>query len=329
MQLPTIIEGMDFEVYLKDPAPDPSLSSSTIKALLTTAPRKVWLKNPRLNPDAEPENKTIFDLGEAAHRFFTGTGRPVVEINAPDFRTKAAKDARDAAYADNKTPLLKVNAERARVMADAAIEQVRDNPELSEIFAPGKEAELLREPTMLWIEGGVTHRCRPDFYHPRTNTIIHYKTTGTAIWPSTLAKYAANSGWDYTAAHYEAGARALTGYKPRQFFVVQETDAPHLLLVAELDNAFLETAKMRRERAMMIWGRCLSENRWPGMISKTIKIELPEWHERNLVADKDAENDLEREGGDLLDIMRHWQAPKGWQPPAEQGETQDEKDVIE
>lgn len=329
MQLPKLIEEMDFATYLADPMPEPSLTSSLVKDLLNTAPRKVWHKTSRLNKDAENEQKDIFDLGSAAHRIFTGTGSPIVEIDAADFRSKAAKEAKEQAHAAGKTPILKKNMPRVRAMAAAALDQIRDNDEIGSLFAPGRQADLLREVTIVWQEAGVMCRCRPDFYCPKENVIIHYKTTGTDISPVTLAKFAANSGWDMTAAHYHQGGKILTGSAPRQYFFVQETSEPYLALTAEIDNTFLETAIMRRDRALMIWGRCLRDNSWPGTISKTIKLECPEWHERNLIAEKDAEEEAKRNGTDMLEMMRTWQAPEGWQPPAVQGDRQDEKDVIE
>ena len=329
MQLPILIKDMDFATYLGDPMLEPSLTSSLVKDLLGTAPRKVWQDTPRLNKDAESEEKASFDLGSAAHRLFTGSGAPIVEIDAADYRGKVAQQSRAEAYAEGRTPILKKNMPGVRAMAMAALEQVRDNPNIGHLFSAANQAKLLREATMLWQEGGVLCRCRPDFYSPEENVVIHYKTTGTDISPVSLAKFAANSGWDMTAAHYHQGPKILTGTAPRQFFVVQETAKPHLLLTAEMDNTFLEAALMRRERALMIWARCLRENRWPGMISKTIKLECPEWHERNLIAQKDAEQAAKAAGTDLLEMARTWQAPQGWQSPAVQGEPQDERDVIE
>jgi hypothetical protein len=329
MQLPAIVEGMDFATYLADPMPEPSLTSSLVKDLLGTAPRKVWENTPRLNRNAENEERDVFDLGAAAHRLFTGSGAPIVEIDADDFRSKAAKEQREEARAAGKTPILRKNMPRVTAMARAALDQVRDNPDIGKLFAPANAMKLKREASIFWAEAGVTCRARPDFYSPEENVVIHYKTTGTDIAPATLAKFAASQGWDMTAAHYHQAAKMLTGSAPRQYFVVQETAEPHLLLTAEIDNTFLETALMRRERALTIWARCLRENVWPGMISRTIRLECPEWHERNLIAEKDAENAAKAEGTDLLEMMRHWQAPEGWQPAAVQGARRDEVDMIE
>ena len=324
MKLPVMLteDQMDFPTYLGDPMPEPSMTSSLVRDLLSTAPRKVWQKTKRLNKDAEDNNKTTFDLGTAAHALFTGSGEPIVVIDAKAFNTNDAKAQRDAAYAAGKTPILKANMPRVDAMACAALEQFSENPDIGKFFKAPLGTELLREATIMWKEAGVMHRCRPDFYHPGENVLIHYKTTGTSVAPSELSRYAANVGWYLTAAHYAAGVKALTGREPLQFFAVQETDAPHLCVVAELDATFLANADMRRERAMMIWGRCLQNNTWPGFPNRTVKLECPEWLERNLIAEKDAENEAKAAGKDLLELAQQWQAPEGWQPPTVMGSSE-------
>jgi len=312
MKLPALIQNMDFTAYLADPAPEPSLTSSLVRDLLSTAPRKVWEQTKRLNKFAQDKNDSKFDLGSACHTLFTGSGEPIVVIDAKAFNTTVAKQQRDDAYAQGKTPILKDNMPRVDAMANAALDQFSDNEDIGHLLK-----DCLRESTIIWREGGTTHRCRPDFYHHAENVIIHYKTTGVSIAPSELSRYAANAGWYLTAAHYAAGAKAYTGKKPRQFFAVQETDAPHLGLVAELDNTFLEYARMRRERANFIWARCLATNTWPGYPTKTVKLECPEWLERQLIAEKDAEQEALNDGADLLELARQWQAPEGWQLPSE------------
>jgi len=322
--LPSLAKEMDFNTYLRDPCEMPSLTSSLVRALLTTAPRKVWQETARLNPDAEDTNKKAYDIGSAAHRLFTGTGAPLVEIAADSYRSKDAQAQRDAAYAEGKTPILTKDAAIVRRIAQSALNQVRQNDDIGPLF--GKGSKTLREASIFWKEAGVHCRCRPDFYDEASNTIIHYKTTAHSIAPAGLARVAAQAGWHFIAAHYGAGAKALTGAEPRQFFFVQEVDAPHLAIVAQVDPTFLEVAKMRRDRALTIWGRCLSENVWPAYPATTVLLECPEWHEREQTAAKDAENEAALNGRDLLEMARRWQAPVDWQPPAVPGAKRDERD---
>lgn len=305
MKLPHFDPHMDFKTYLADPADEPSLTSSLARALLSTAPRKVWEETKRLNKDAKPKDKTAFDLGTAAHEYFTSDGVGVVELDFKAFNTNAAKEARDAVRAAGKTPILKANMGRVKAMAVAAWEQMEQNQEeIPDLRAADPETSIF------WQEDGVTCRARPDFYNIEADVMYHYKTTAVKLSELALAKHAANSKWHLTAAHYAAAGQALTGRPTRQVFIVQEVDAPHLLITCELDATFMETGIMRRRRALYLWGRCLTNKMWPGFTSHTVKLEMPEWEERNETDAKDAENDASSVGKDLLDIATRWQAPE-------------------
>ena len=301
---PILVEGIDFPTYLGDPAPEPSLTSSLVRDLLRTAPRKVWRNCARLNPDYEAAKKDIFDLGSAAHALFIGEGAEIVVVDATDWRTKVAKDAKAAAYAAGKTPIKKNDMRRVEAMAEAAKQQFGQHEELRDF----QVVEPCREASIFWREAGVTCRCRPDLYLDGPPIIIHHKTTGVNLNPYTLSKYAASLGWELIAAHYAAGVQALTGEDPQQFFAVQETTPPYLALVAQLDAAFLDLGRQRRQRALAIWEWCLSENKWPGWPDGTVVLEAPPWHENMAIQQRDAEQDAIDAGDDLLLQADDWKS---------------------
>ena len=297
-QLPALVEGMDFPTYLSDPTPQPSLTSSLVRELLATAPGKVWQNTKRLNPDAIPKQSSKFDLGSAAHAKFVGEGARIVVIKEDDFRKNAARDQRDKAYAAGETPILDAKMPRVKQMAAMAQQRFSEHAALRDIL---QSDQTLRECSIFWREAGVTCRCRPDFYGGgATPTVVHYKTTEITIAPFTLSKYAASLGWEFIAAHYGAGIKALTGDEPLQYFAVQETAPPYLTLVAKLDNTFLELGQQRRKRALDIWAHCLKEDKWPGWPQSTVRLEAPPWHENAAIAQRDAEQDAIDAGGDLL-----------------------------
>ena len=93
---PSLVEGMPFAEYLADPCDMPSLPSSTVRELLQTAPLAVWTRTKRLNPDAEEEHRTAFDLGTAAHALLIGGGDRIEVIPFDSYRKAEAKDLRDA-----------------------------------------------------------------------------------------------------------------------------------------------------------------------------------------------------------------------------------------
>ena len=207
IKIPSLVEDMSFKTYLADPAPEPSLTSSLVRELLQTAPRRVWENCSRLNPDYEAKQKGTFDLGSAAHELFIGAGAGIVVINEDSWRTKVAKEAKAAAYAAGKTPILIANMSRVEAMAAAATKQFNRTLAVSQFS--------MREVSIFWNEAGVLCRCRPDFYSagpsdPRP-VIVHYKTTGITITPYTLSKYAAIFGLGNDRGPLRGGSQGTHG----------------------------------------------------------------------------------------------------------------------
>ena len=97
----------------------PSLSSSIAQILCTSSPAHARAAHPKLNPELEREQKPTFDLGNAAHGILLEGVDRIVEVDAPDWKTKAAREERAAAYAHGYTPLLIHQADRVRRMVAA------------------------------------------------------------------------------------------------------------------------------------------------------------------------------------------------------------------
>ena len=300
---PYRVDDMDFPTYLNDPAPRPSLTSSIARALMDSSPRRVWHETPRLNPAYSEKRKTIFDLGTAAHALFVGHGAPLAMVDAADWRSKAAKEARDAAYEDGKTPILAHNMDSVVDMAEAAVKQAEATPQTRFCGSGG-----LREASVFWKHGDTWSRCRPDFYDEQNNILVHYKTTSVIMGAHGLPRYAASLGWEVIAAHYGAGINALAGKEPRQLFALQENTPPFDMVVLELDEAFTLTGQMVWARAFEMWRRCLGTGNWPGRMEGILPLSPPAWHEGAAIAAKDAYEDA-RVGGDILGKLARWQAP--------------------
>ena len=309
---PSLVEGMDFPTYLADPCDIPSLQSSTVKALLETAPAAVWERTKRLNPNAEDVHKKAFDLGTAAHAQLIGGGEEIVVIHHDSYRTKDAKALREAAYDSGLTPVLEADMARVQGMAEAALAQFDQSPDIGWVFS-GKEGPHKSEASVFWREAGVACRARPDLWAWRrmeSPLIVHYKTTGMTLNGGMLSRFAAGQGWDVTAAHYGAGVKALTGREPEQYFAVQETAPPYLALVCKPKEAALAIGKMQRDRAMRTWARCLRENHWPGHINRTIEFDIPPWYENAVIEAKDAEIAIEQaEGKSLYELSMTFHKP--------------------
>ena len=93
------------EEYHQDPCPAPSLSASIANILLTQSPQHAWCAHPKLNPHYQREERETLDLGTAAHAYLLQGSTDFEVIAAPDWRTTAAKKAREAARATGKVPI--------------------------------------------------------------------------------------------------------------------------------------------------------------------------------------------------------------------------------
>lgn len=294
------------EQYHDDPCVAPSLSSSIAKLLLDKTPRHAWLAHPRLNPDHEREHKTAFDIGTAAHDLLLfGEGR-FAAIDAADWRTKAAKEAREQAYADGLTPLLAHQLQAVQAMVTAAWAQLHHHAQAADIFTAGKP-----EQTLIWQENGIWCRIKLDWRPSSGNVFPDYKTTGDSANPEHWgARQLFNLGYDVQAAWYRRGINAVLGIEDAHFwFVVQETAPPHALSVVALTPAALAMADRKVTEALRIWRYCLENDRWPGYPNHTAFVDPPAWQESQWLAREDRAEVLKKNGVDLIQASIDWQRP--------------------
>lgn len=291
--------------YHADPCPAPSLSSSIAKVLLDRTPRHAWLAHPRLNPAFEREHKAAFDLGSAAHDLLLfGEGRFAV-IDAADWRTRAAKEARDDAYERGLIPLLVEQMERVEAMVASARLQLDHHEQASDAFTVGDP-----EQTLVWQEDGVWCRCRLDWLpHNASTVFFDYKTTGESAHPDEWGtRQLFNLGHDVQAAFYRRGIRTVLGIENAHFwFVVQEVGPPYALSVVAPTPAALAMADRKVTEALRMWRWCLQNDRWPGYPNQTAFVDPPAWQEKKWL-------DREDRDGTAIDLI---QASIDWQRPLE------------
>jgi hypothetical protein len=266
-----IFSDVPLAAYLADPAPIPSLSAGCAQTLISRSPLHAWIEHPRLNPAYEREEDTKFDIGTAAHEaLLQGLDRCEV-IQADDWRTKAAKEARDAARAAGKIPLLTKHYEPLAVMVEAAKAFI-ETTELAGLFDDG-EAEA----TVLWDEGATWFRARPDWLSADRRLIVHYKTCTCAQPDAFIRGPLTALGYDTTLAFYERGLAAVTGGDPRSVILAQETKPPHSCTLIGLSPAFASIASGKVARAVQLWERCMKSGRWPSYPSQIHYAEPKPW----------------------------------------------------
>lgn len=302
---PGIHDAIAADIYHADPCAVPSLSASIAKVMLDQSPRHAWMKHPRLNPHFEKAQKRDFDIGSAAHALMLEGEEAFVLVEADSYRTKAAQEARDEAYAAGKTPLLARQIDEIHAMVRAARAQIARHEEASEAFDP----RLGRpEQTMIWQEGDVTCRSRIDWLPASGNALFDYKTT-TSAHPDDFTRRAYDLGHDVTAAFYLRGLHALTGREWRYRFVVQETSPPYALSVCEIEPASLGMAARKVSCAIDLWRWCLAHGAWPGYPSRVAYIQAPPWEEHRWIEREERELMLSDMGDDAREFLLNWQAP--------------------
>lgn len=264
---------------------DPTLSSSIAKLMLRS-PLHAWTAHPRLNPDREPVEKKVFDIGRAAHRAVLGRGGDYVAI--PDdmlasngaASTKAAKDFIEQARAAGLTPLKAAEVDQIGAMADRLRQRMLEY---------GIEIDPARsEVTALAEIDGVVCKCRvdnapealmriPGIPTPR-RVMIDLKTCEDAS-PEAVRRAVESYGYDLQAGHYTETWRAATGEDRDMLFVFVEKSPPHEVTVIHLlaepghSGDWFEDARAKSAATRALWQECLTTNRWPGYPAGIITIE--------------------------------------------------------
>jgi hypothetical protein len=266
---PCIVDAMPFDTYHGDPCPTPALSNGIIKPLLQQSPYHAWLQHPRLNPACARDDAAKFDLGTAAHALLLEGADRCRIIEADDFRTKAAREERDLAYADGATPLLRAQYDAARIMVDRACAFL-EHTEFAGVLSRGKP-----EQSFFWQEqNGIWVKARADHLTHERDLIVDYKSTG--LPPAKWKRAMPDHGYDVQSLLYQRGMSVL-GHRTRFVFLVQETSLPHACWLVEASESMRELANMKIARAVRTWGECLKTGRWPSYPTAVQNVEAPNY----------------------------------------------------
>jgi hypothetical protein len=273
------------DVYHADPVPahlGGSLSSSGAKLLLPPSCPAIFdwqRRNGEKHTDA-------FDFGHAAHTAVLGVGAEVVIIDADDWRSKAARDAKAAAHAEGKTPLLAKDA--AVVQAMAA--KLAAHPIASALLDPdhGKPEQALFAQDQ--ASGGVWLRAMLDWLPdpgPGRMIVPDYKSTADNGDPDAFGRTMANFRYHGQAAWYLDLLRTLdlAGDDAAFVFIVQSKQAPYLVSVIEPDARALRVGREENRAAIELYAQCTSTGEWPDYGGGVSLASLPPYYAPRLPKD--------------------------------------------
>lgn len=265
------VYDLTHEAYHADPVPGGSLSASGAKRLLPPSCPALY----RYAVDHPPESTRAMEFGSAAHTLVLGTGPEVVLVEADDYRTKAAREERDAAQENGAVPLLRPEFDRAWAMAMA----LRAHPIAGAIFDPYRGGQA--EQSLFWQADDIWKRARFDWlpaWGSNGRLIVPDYKTARSAEPGRFARSAADLGYHLSAAWYIEGAKALELAEDVAFiFIVQEKDPPYLVSVVELDRDALRLGRSLADEAVGIYRQCKETDTWPGYSTEVERVSLPAW----------------------------------------------------
>lgn len=268
----TIIRGMPADEYHADPCKVPSLSSSIAHTILSKSPLHGWAQHPKLG-GAKSKPKKTFDNGNLSHALLLGAGKDIAVIDAPNFRTKVARQLRDLARKSGRVPILSAEYDEAKQTAD----ELRKRFAKYDVTLDGD-----REVVVLWSEradDGTIVQCRGMMDHVRLPVIDDLKSSQSAH-PKACQRHADAYGYDIQHAAYTSAWSVLhpeLAGRLSMRFVFFELEAPYAVTPVELSGEFRELGRRRWRRAINLWSRCLRENRWPGYVEGWTVLDAPPW----------------------------------------------------
>lgn len=272
---------LEEEAYHADPCPVPSLSSHTAMNVVGKSLMHAWRGHPR-SPLFEPYVVgTAADRGSAAHALLFG-GKAIEPIVADDFRSAAAREARDRAREQGRIPMLQKDIEGLQQMIDPACER----------FAALHGGAYLCEQSAIWRSGSTEagwRRARMDTLSASRTLIVDYKTTEGAVDPLSCERRIADMGLQIQAAAYVEAVETLHPEllgRVRFVFQWQEQKAPYALSPPiEMSEAFMSLGRAQWRAACQLWDKALQHNAFPGYsphphLACPPPWELSRWEER-------------------------------------------------
>ena len=233
-----------------------SLSASGIRTLLECPATY------RHERDHGQEHRDAFDVGHVIHELILGKGDGFVVVEADDWRTKAAREAKEAAHAEGKAPILAGTFADAQAMA----RRVHEHPELGPLFAVGaaEQSVYATDP-----ETGVPIRCRPDWLTQTRDgrpVCVDVKSTATAAHPADLnGRYGviAKYGYHVSAAHYTHTLEQAGVEDPLFLLLFVSKSGPFEARAVSLDDWSLDQGRATAQDAYRLFADCTERGEWP------------------------------------------------------------------
>lgn len=255
---PGIYHGVPFAEYLEWEA----ASKSKLFAMRRT---------PRHSTVQQPPTDAM-DFGSLVHTLLLEPENfEALYAVGPDVDTRASKEWKAWAVCQSAPNLLKPGEMKAALAAEAV---ALSKPAVAALLDAEGDAEV----SFVWNcpETGVLCKGRADKWLPGESIALDVKTTTDASTDA-FRRTVLNFGYHYQAAHYLHGMIAC-GLRPRRFIhLVIESKAPFECKLYELDEAWLEVARLELPAMLRLYDECTRSGIWPGYDEEIEPLDAPEW----------------------------------------------------
>lgn len=264
---------MPSKIYHADPCPTPSLSNSLIRDLLDKSPKHAAWKHPKLNPYASMVANKSMNRGTLLHNLILGCGSEIEVIHKDSFSTKEAKEKRDQALLEGKTPILAKDYYEIKECSEIAIKKIANHPACEGFFNVGhSEAVIAWQEDNIWCRGMVD-RLPQEHNFPLFDLKGTDNSASPLKWEKRLLEVYRTQG-----VFYNRGLSKIDGIKrPPMRFIVIEMFAPFEIVVFNLTEELEEIATDEVQRAIQIWQHSTRTNEWPGYPNQIVSVLPKAW----------------------------------------------------
>lgn len=217
------------------------------------------------------EHKPAYDVGTLAHALILegSLDHIVARIPYDNYRTKAAREAREEAYNADMIPVNQ--SEEADMLG--SIDAMRDA-----VFAHPIAAELLTghepEVSVFWEQSGVPMKARIDALHVDRKLAVDLKTVRSAR-PNDFKRQISDLTYYIQAQHYLNGLKEVTGEDYDWLFVAVDKSEPYVVSVHRMSKDALIEGAVRVGHAIDRYKAALQRG-WTGYEEIFIQ-ELTPW----------------------------------------------------
>lgn len=290
MSLAAGVHDLSAEEYHADPCPEPSLSSSGIKRLLTGSPAEFAAHNPKLSQFPElikRDGTKAQDLGTIVHSIVLGKGAGFHALDPEDCPARTKKGAPYTSWRDD------AKAWREEQEAKGVI--IMSRPDGARVqTAAGAMVGMLRkeygdwpigdsEVAILWqretAHGPIWCRALLDHVALRHMTVLDPKSTDWPISDRIARKKVSTELWAIQSAWYmeavESAHPEIVG-RLRFRFPLVEINPPFQTRFVTMSEARISIARQRIDRAADLFAKCLRDGVWPPY-AQDYEPELESW----------------------------------------------------